>query len=73
MATKTRIANKTQWALDDILEECEFSTKHWQRAMAQAEKKMDPVMMQSLGRLRDNLARIERKARQARQGDYSDD
>ena len=72
MVTKTRIANKTIWALEDILAHCQNARRAWQQAMDRAERKMDPVTITALARLRDDLAEIERKARDARQGKYEE-
>jgi hypothetical protein len=68
--TKTRLANKTIWALEDITASCLRATGHWQAAMTKAEQRMDPVLMQALARLRDELASIESTTRDARQGEY---
>lgn len=38
--------------------------------MGMAERNLDPAMMMLLGRLRDDLAFIERKAKDALQGEY---
>ena len=70
MVTRTRLASKTIWALEDILALCQDARKAWQRAMRQVEKGMDPIMMGSLAVIRDRLAEVERKARDARAGDY---
>jgi len=70
VATKTRLANKTIWALEDIAGHCGSARRQWRRAMDRAEKRNDAVMMASLARLRDRLAEIERLARDARQGKY---
>jgi hypothetical protein len=70
MASKTRLANKTIWALEDITAGCLRATGHWQTAMTKAEKRMDPHLMHALARLRDDLAIIEAIARDARQGKY---
>jgi len=71
MATKTRLANKTIWSLEDILAHCQNARRAWKAAMDRAERRTDPVMMASLARLRDDMAEIERLARDARAGRYS--
>lgn len=72
MPSKTRIANKTQWALRDILDEIAAATRHWERGMDRAENLMDLTLIHSFARLRDNLAVIERKATDALDGEYRD-
>jgi hypothetical protein len=70
MATKTRVPNKTAWALEDISAHCMSSREDWQRLMDMAERRMDPHMMRYLAQLRDRLAEIERIAGDARNGEY---
>ena len=72
MVTKTRLANKTIWSLEDILAHCQGARGAWQQAMSRAERRMDPVMVASLARLRDHMAEIERKAKDARDGKYEE-
>lgn len=72
MATKTRLPNKTLWALDDILDDCESARKAWRVAMGRADKLMDPIMLAALAKLRDAIAEIERKSRDARAGKYDE-
>jgi hypothetical protein len=40
--------------------------------MGRAERNLDPAMMLLLARLRDDLAEIERLAKDARHGEYSE-
>lgn len=70
MTSKTRLANKTQWALQDILDETAAASRQWQKAMERAEEKMDLSLIHALARMRDNLAVIERKATDALKGEY---
>jgi hypothetical protein len=70
MATPTRLGNKTQWALDDILQHCQEAQTAWQAVYRIAKARMDPAMLAGLAELRDSMATIERKARLARHGDY---
>lgn len=72
MGRETRIANKTIWALEDITAHCHTACTRWDRAMSLAERNLDPLMMQLLGRLRDDLAKIERIAKDARNGEYQE-
>ncbi len=72
MTTKTRLANKTIWALDDILDECHSARGAWKQTIGRARKFMDPIMLASLAQLRDSLAEIERKVRDARLGEYEE-
>lgn len=73
MGREIRLANKTQWALGDITARCLTASKRWEKAMEKAEKNLDPVMMQLLGRIRDDLAVIERKAKDALNGEYTEE
>lgn len=70
MPSKTRLANKTIWALEDIAARCQAARARWEQAMRLSEERMDPLMMLLLARLRDDLAEIERMAKDARHGDY---
>ena len=67
---KTRLPNKTQWALQDIASRCKDARRRWEKAMAMAERNLDPALMQVLARLRDDIGAIENKARDALHGDY---
>lgn len=70
MAQKTRLANKTMWALEDITARCLTAEKRWDKAIDMAERNLDPAMMALLARLRNDLGFIERKAKDALQGEY---
>lgn len=72
MATKTRLANKTIWALENIIAAARSARTAWRRCQEIAEGRRDPVMLASLGRISDSLATIESTARDARQGKYTD-
>lgn len=72
MSSKTRLANKTQWALKDILDECREVSLNWTKGMERAEKLMDPILLHTFARLRDRLAAIERKANDALAGEYQE-
>jgi hypothetical protein len=65
-----RLANKVIWALEDIVAICRTTRPEWQEAMERAEQRMDPQMLMALARMRDAFAEIERKARDARRGEY---
>ena len=71
MATPTRLANKTMWALDDITAAAIDARSAWRICQDIAERRMDATMLAKLGRISDALARIETTAREARQGRYS--
>lgn len=73
MATPTRIANKTLWALEDIIAATRDARSAWQIVHRQAARYMDPVMLFKLAEVSDTLARIETTARDARQGQYRED
>jgi len=70
MASKTRLANKTMWALEDIVALVSDGRGAWERAQARARKQMDPALVIALGDISNALARIETLAREARQGQY---
>lgn len=70
--SKTRLANKTIWALEDIVALCIDARRAWEKAHRRAEGYMDPGLAMSLGTLSNALAKIERKAREARRGEYSE-
>ena len=72
MGRPTRLANKTIWALEDITARVRTARGRWDRAMGRAERNLDPAMMMLLARLRDDLAEIERLAKDARHGEYSE-
>lgn len=72
MASRTRIANKLIWGLEDILTEAAISLKILQKMAERAERQMDPVAALEIMKLTQALATIERKARAAREGDYRD-
>ena len=70
MTTRTRLANKTIWALEDIVDEIDRGKASWTRLHRRAKQKQDLVSLASLEELRDALARIERLTLDARQGKY---
>ncbi len=67
---RVRLANKTIWALEDIVKICGQARGEWRDAMDRAERRLDAVMLASLANLSDHLARIETRAREARLGKY---
>jgi hypothetical protein len=74
MATKTRIANKTAWALEDMIALNAEARRYLDVALKRLEERtMDPILLAALGRVSNALAKSDVKAREARQGDYSDD
>lgn len=73
MATKTRLANKTIWALESIIAAATGARTAWRRCQELAEGRRDPVMLANLGRISDHLASIESVARDARQGKYEEE
>ena len=72
MATPTRIANKTIWALEEIIAAVLSARAAWRTCQEIAERRMEPALLAKLGRLSDDLARIETLAREARQGKYTE-
>lgn len=65
-----RLANKTQWALQDIRIRSDAAARRWDKAMDIAERNLDPQLMRLLGRLRADLAFMERTAILALNGEY---
>ena len=72
MPTPTRLANKTMWALEDIVAGCLNARAAWRICQERALKTMDPLLLAKLGNISDDLARIETTAREARQGRYTE-
>jgi hypothetical protein len=70
--TRSRIPNKTQWALRDILDECAAGRQQWSKANDIAEKRMDLNLLLHLSRLRHALDAVERRASDALNGEYRD-
>ena len=70
MATKTRLANKTIWALEDIIAAGRKARRSWKLAYRRAKEKMDPIMLAALGDISSQLAEIDALARDGRQGTY---
>ena len=70
MASKTRIANKTGWALEDIIAGCLSARAAWRVCQERALRVMDPILLAKLGTISDALATIEGRARDARDGVY---
>ena len=72
MATPTRLATKTIWALEDIIAAALEARAAWRICHQLAERRLDPLLLAKLGTISDALARIETAAREARQGRYAD-
>lgn len=73
MATKTRIANKTAWALEDIIALNAEARRYLDVALDRIEERsMDPVLLMALSKVSNALAKSDAKARDARQGEYRD-
>jgi len=70
MVTKPRLANRTIWALEDILDEVERGNVAWSKLHRRAKDKRDLVTLAGLAELRDAMARIERLTLDARHGKY---
>lgn len=71
--TAARTPNKIQWGLSDIVLECNRALKHWGAIQDYAEQKHDALLATKAGRLRDSLARIRSKAKDALNGEYEPD
>jgi hypothetical protein len=72
VATKTRVANKTLWALDDIVAAALNARAAWRICHEIAERRLEPLLLAKLGTVSDDLARIEMRAREARDGRYTE-
>ena len=72
MATPTRLANKTMWALEDVIASCLNARAAWRICQERAQRTMDPLLLAKLGTISDELAKIETLAREARQGRYTE-
>lgn len=71
MPTKTRVANKTQWALDDTLKQVRIGRTAARSILDRNRTKlMDPLIAMELSVLIDALTDIDRITRLALQGDY---
>lgn len=70
MPSKTRLANKTIWSLEDIIAAGRRARRAWREANKRATEQMDTVMLIALNKLSDEIARIETLARDARRGEY---
>lgn len=67
-----RLANVVIWNLEDITGLCVVAQDDAMHALARAEAKMDPVLTARIARLVSAIARIDAKARAARNGEYLD-
>ena len=70
MSSKTRVANKTIWACEDILARCVQADRALAAAIARAKERMDPVLLLSLAEARSALAAVQVLAGDARHGQY---
>jgi len=74
MGRKTRLANKTQWALQDVVCELRSAREAYQGLRDRNEQKfMDPILSLYLQRLVDALARIEVTVVRAQHGEYGNE
>ena len=71
MATPTRLANKTKWALTDI-EQRVMSARSAYKSLLDRNRNrlMDPIVAMDLAVLSDALNDIDRIARLAQDGEY---
>lgn len=71
MAKPTRLANKTQWALQDILAELAEARRALRGIQSRNEERiMDPIISMHLQRLTSALARVEVTTVRAQHGEY---
>lgn len=68
--TARRTPGTVKLALGDIQAHCVESRVAWRRLMEMAERNMEPAMMRYLAVIRDNVAEIDRLARDAENGVY---
>ena len=73
MTSKTRLANRTIWAIEDIMAESLNARRALKKAIDRAGRQLDPSLLHSLLEISTALASIERLALDARQGEYRDD
>jgi hypothetical protein len=72
MTSKTRLANRTIWAIEDIMAESLNARRALKKAVDHADRQLDPSLLHSLLEISTALASIERLALDARQGEYRD-
>lgn len=71
MGSKTRLANKTLWALEDITGACLAARRELDELIRRSERHMDARLMAAVARLSQRIAEVEELARDARQGKYN--
>lgn len=69
---KTRVPNKVQWGLLDIVSESKDARAECAKAMTIAERSVNPELAVVLARMGMRLANIELKAKDALNGDYTE-
>ncbi len=72
MPTPTRLANKTGWALEDIIAVCVNARSAWRIVLDRAQRTQDPLLLAKIAIVSDELAKIETTAREARAGRYTE-
>jgi hypothetical protein len=72
MPTPTRVPNKVQWCIRDILFATREATKPFGVIEFELKRRRDPRMIEALLNLYKCLAEIERKALLAREGRYEE-
>ncbi len=70
MSSKTRVANKTIWALEDIVAHCNAADRALDAAIARAKVHMDAVTMVALVEARSAVVQVKALAVDARHGEY---
>lgn len=70
MARMTRIANKTQWALQDVTAACARGKRALTAMRTRNERLLDPMMGVQITVLADVLAKIEVTTVRAQHGEY---
>ena len=67
-----RLANKVLWGIEDGLATCRTMRGLVNAAMSRADEKMDARMLLHLVRIQEGVLFIEKKLRDAQQGEYED-
>lgn len=72
MSSKTRLANKTIWALEDIIAASSAARRDWRQIFERAKRNGDKVLLIHLASLSNELAEIDSLAKDARHGKYQE-
>lgn len=73
MPTKTRIANKTQWAIMDIINDARAASLGLGKEIDRAISRTDPALANRLASIRQRILHIEQLGTMALRGEYEGD